>query len=308
MILIYSKSVDDFVNQFIDCLDCNFVRIGGECDKIIIKEMDFDNENGSYIISNKYANIINLEKIESIWFNGGCVTSNSGAYENECYEILNDAYVLQKPVIKIGRRIADFETNRLDIMLEAKKQGLKIPHTLITGSKSKLINFYETYKKKNGIVSKRILDSHLHKDDKYTYNFNLTFLITPKILTKVSDDFAISLFQERIIADFEIRIVYIRGYFYSASIHNFDNNIDYRTIVIDKNLRIVPFKLPLKIKEKLEKVFKKFNLNYGSADLMYADDEYYFLEINPTGQISFVNNACNYYIENLLTKILKNEI
>ncbi|WP_028873120.1 hypothetical protein [Psychroserpens burtonensis] len=75
-----------------------------------------------------------------------------------------------------------------------------------------------------------------------------------------------------------------------------------------KNLRIVPFKLPLKIKEKLEKVFKKFNLNYGSADLMYVDNEYYFLEINPTGQISFINNICNYYLEELLVKILKNEI
>ena len=72
------------------------------------------------------------------------------------------------------------------------------------------------------------------------------------------------------------------------------------------NLRLVPFKLPTEVEGKLEKVFKKFNLNYGSADLIYCKDNYYFLEINPTGQISFVNNACNYYIENKLAEILEN--
>jgi glutathione synthase/RimK-type ligase-like ATP-grasp enzyme len=72
------------------------------------------------------------------------------------------------------------------------------------------------------------------------------------------------------------------------------------------NLRIVPFQLPLNIMNKLENVFKKFNLNYGSADLMYCDNEYYFLEINPTGQVSFINNACNYNLENKVAQILKN--
>ncbi|WP_293871601.1 hypothetical protein [Flavobacterium sp.] len=306
MILIYSKDVDDFVNDVIDYLDDDFVRIG-ESDKVEIEAMDFSNEINSYKFKNNYLENVELEKIKSVWFNGGCITSGSNDYENKCYEVLNDAFVLQKAVKKIGKRIADFESNRLDIMLEAKKQGLKIPHTLITGNKEKLNDFYEMYKKKNGIVSKRILNSYFYEDDEFLYNFNLTFPITFEILTEVSNEFALSFFQERIIAEFEIRVIYIDGYFYSTAIHNFDDNIDIRTKFIEMdNLRMVPFKLPIAIEEKLEKVFMKFNLNYGSADLMYCNSEYYFLEINPTGQISFVNNACNYYIENQVAKILKN--
>lgn len=306
MILIYSKDVDDFVNQVIDCLDDDFVRIS-ESDAIIIEEMNFSNESNSYIIKNDYLKSINLEKIQSVWFNGGCVSSVGSDYENKCYEILNDAFILQKETYKIGKRIADFETNRLDIMLEAKSQGLKIPHTLITASKRKLESFFNAYESKNGIISKRILDSYLYQDDEFMHDFNLTFHITSKILVKIPDEFAISFFQERIIADFEIRVIYIDGFFYSISIHNFDQAIDYRTKFKEKeSLRMVPFKLPSGIEEKLENVFKKFNLNYGSADLMYSNDEYYFLEINPTGQISFANNACNFYIENVLTKKLKN--
>jgi len=306
MILIYSKDVDDFVNDVIDCLDQDFIRIG-ESDKVTIDGMNFSNESSSYILKTPYLENIELEEIKSVWFNGGCINSGESDYEDKCYEVLNDAFVLQKPVKKIGRRIADFETNRLDIMLEAKVQGLKIPHTLITGSKEKLKNFYNVYTHKNGIISKRILDTLYYQDEEFLYNFNVTFQITSEILDKTPNEFTISFFQERIIADFEIRVIYIDGCFYSIAIHNFDNSIDIRTKFIEMdNLRMIPFKLPADIEEKLEKVFKNFNLNYGSVDLMYCNDEYYFLEINPTGQISFVNNACNYYIENKFADILKN--
>lgn len=306
MVLIYSKDVDDFVNNVIDCLDQDFIRIG-ESDTVTIDGMNFSNESSSYTLKTPYFENIELEEIQSIWFNGGCINSGESDYANKCYEVLNDAFVLQKPVKKIGKRIADFETNRLDMMLEAKAQGLKIPHTLITGSKEKLKNFYNNFNHKNGIISKRILDTLYYQDEEFLYNFNVTFQITAEILDKTPDEFTISFFQERIIADFEIRVIYIDGSFYSIAIHNFDHVIDIRTkfITMD-NLRMIPFQLPEDLEEKLEKVFKKFNLNYGSADLMYCKDEYYFLEINPTGQISFVNNACNYYIENKLADILKN--
>ena len=307
MILIYSKDVDDFVNDVIDCLDDDFVRIS-ESDLISIKEMEFSNENNSYIIKSDYLENTNLENIKSIWFNGGIINSNGDTYEDKCYEVLNDAYLLQKPTYKIGKRVANFETNRLDIMLEAKNQGLKIPHTLITGSKTKLKSFFDLFESKNGIISKRILDSYFYEDDKYSYNFNLTFPITSEILTEVPEEFAISFFQERIIADFEIRIIYIDSLFYAAAIHCFDDTIDYRTKLRKmEDIRIVPFKQPIEIEKKITNVFQKFNLNFGSADLMYKNNEYYFLEINPTGQISFINNKCNFYIQNVMAKKLNYE-
>jgi hypothetical protein len=306
MVLIYSKDVDDFVNDVIDCLNVDFIRIS-ESDKILIEEMDFSNENSSYLVNGNYFESVDFEKIKSVWFNGGVISSENDDYEDKCYEILNDGYLLQKTTKRIGKRIADFEINRLDIMLEAKKQGLKIPHTLITGNKEKLEDFFKKYENKNGIISKRILDSYYYQDDEFLYNFNLTFSITNKILTQTPKEFSISFFQERIIADFEIRVIYIDGNFYSACIHNFDQVIDYRTKLIKMdNLRIVPFQLPKEIEMKIETIFQKFNLNYGSADLMYSNNEYYFLEINPTGQISFINNACNFQIENVMAKKLTN--
>ena len=308
MILIYSKDVDDFVNQVVDCLDSDFVRLS-ESDSINIDEMEFSNHNDLYSITNEYVKKSNLETVKSIWFNGGAVSSYNDQYEDKCYEVLTDAYLMQKEGYKLGKRTADFEFNRLDVMLEAKQQGLKIPHTLLTGNKQKLKNFFDCHYDKNGIIAKRILDSYFYEDEAYKYNFNLTFSITPEILNEVPDEFAISLFQERIKADFEIRVIYVDGIFYSACIYNFDDTtVDYRTKLVSmENLRIIPFQLPIEMEEKLAQVFKKFKMNYGSADLMYSNNEFYFLEINPTGQVSFINNACNFYIENLLASKIKYE-
>ena len=308
MILFYSKDVDDFVNQVIDCIDDEFIRFS-EFDKIEIAKMEFCNESSTYEINNEYIENIDLEKVKSIWFNGGVINSLGDEYEDKCYEILNDAYLLQKKTYKLGTRIADFEFNRLDIMLEAKNQKLKIPHTLITSNKIQLQKFYNKYSNKNGIVSKRILDNFYYDDDKYLYNFNLTFPITSEIIDQVANEFALSIFQECIIADYEIRVIYIDGIINAACIYNFDNNIDYRTKLWDmKDIRIVPYKLPKEIEDKIKAIFNKFNMNFGSADLMYSNEEYYFLEINPTGQISFINNTCNFYLEKIMIeKLTENE-
>lgn len=306
MILIYSKDVDDFVNQVVDCIDNDFIRFS-EFDRIVINSMEFCDNTSSYLICSEYVKSVDLEKIKCIWFNGGVISSFGDEYEDKCYEILNDSYLLQKEAYKIGTRLADFRFNRLDVMLEAKNQNLKIPHTLITSDKKKLLDFFNLHKYKNGIISKRILDNYFYQDEKYFYNFNLTFSITLDILEETPEDFALSFFQERIIADFEIRVIYLDEVFFSACIYNFNENIDYRTNLWNMNdIRIIPFKLPMETERKLKRIFKKFNINYGSADLMYYNGEYYFLEINPTGQISFINNACNYYIENIIAKKMRN--
>lgn len=306
MILIYSKDIDDFVNQVIDYLDEDFIRIGNR-DIISIKDFKIGKES-NFKISNHFFKNKNLVNLSSIWFNGGSIHSNGSFHENECYQTLIDSFLTNLSLNKIGRLYNPIETDKIHTSLEAKKQGFKIPETIITSSKKTLKKFYNKYKKKHGIICKRITDDSYYNDNEYIYNFISTFLIDSDILNKVPNNFAISLFQERILAEFEVRAFYIQGNFYAMSIHTFDNGIDYRKkLNSPKKIRKTPFKLPTIVKNKLKKIFRNLNLNYGSADLMYHNDEYYFLEINPCGQIGYLNEACNYYIENDIAKLLKNE-
>lgn len=305
MILIYSKDVDDFINIVIDFLNVKFIRIN-ESNLVQVEQISFENTSENFRVKTDYCDEINFQDINAIWFNGGGIRGVGSLYERKCFEVLFDSYLLQKRVYKLGSRYSDFKINRLDVMLEAKKQGLKIPATLIVDSKAKLSEFYNSFKDKNGIICKRILDDFFYEDENYEYNFNLTFEITEEILNKLPDNFALSFFQERIISEFEIRVINIDGELFSASIHDYNNYVDCRSGFRDmKNLRIIPFKLPNTIKHKLLKLFDFFNLNYGSIDLIFSAGEFYFLELNPTGQISFINNKCNYYLEKIIAKKLE---
>ena len=306
MILIYSKAIDDFVNQVIDYLEEDFIRIG-DIEEVKISNIEIFSTISSFKISNAFFKNTNIDNIKAIWFNGGYVCNKETEYENDCYQMLVETFISNKKINKIGRLFGKFEINKLDTIIQAKKEGFKIPDTLFTEEKEKLISFYNKYEAKFGIICKRITDSYYYKYDDYTHNFNLTFSIDNQILKDIPENFAISMFQERILADFEIRVIYVKGNIYAMSIHSFDDKIDYKSDIFTDRIRTITFKLPIDIEKKMINVFKKFNLNYGSADLMFYNNEYYFLEINPTGQISFVNEACNFKIEKKVAKLLINE-
>jgi hypothetical protein len=59
MILIYSKDVDDFVNQVIDYLDEDFIRIGNR-DIIDIEEVCI-NKNITFNVKSDFFDTVNLK-------------------------------------------------------------------------------------------------------------------------------------------------------------------------------------------------------------------------------------------------------
>lgn len=306
MILIISKHVDDFVNQVIDCIDGNFIRLG-DLDNFHVEYIEIT-DTYNFFISDQYNEIYNLCDVSAIWFNGCIDPFINMTYENKSYTYLFNTFLNNSKKIKVGRFLNDFEINKLDVLIEAKNQGFLVPETIFINNKRDLQIFFEKHKKNNGIISKRIIDNqHFYLFEDFYYNFNLTFIITQELINKMSDKFSISLVQERILSDFEIRVVFLNDAFYAMSIHDSSNSVDYRTNFDNNKLRMIPFNLPKKIQVKLRRLFKKINLNFGSVDLMFVDSEYYFLEINTTGQISFLNNACNYYLEYEFIKIFNNE-
>lgn len=306
MVLLYTRDTNDIVNDVIDFLDIEFIRIG-EIEISLIEEMSFNKTDQNVNVSNNFINSVNLNNIDFIWFYGGGVNSGGSNYENECYSILLETFLNLTKVQKLGRPIEKYDFSKLNLHLEAKNQGFIVPDTLITGNKEKLLSFYNNHRI-NGIICKRILDDPFYSDQNYLYDFTLTFPINQEDFHKIPNVFGISLFQERIISDFEIRVVFVKDRFYSMAIHTQGKEIDYRPkLVSNKNIRLIPFTLPSNIQTKLRKLFGKAKLNFGSTDLLYANGKYYFLEINPIGQIGFLNNNCNFYIEKYIAKLIKNE-
>lgn len=70
---------------------------------------------------------------------------------------------------------------------------------------------------------------------------------------------------------FEIRSFYLHGEFYSMAIfsqRNKQTSVDFRKYCTELPNKNEPFKLPDDIEEKLDKLYKKLDLNTGSADFI----------------------------------------
>jgi glutathione synthase/RimK-type ligase-like ATP-grasp enzyme len=186
----------------------------------------------------------------------------------------------------------------------AQQCGLQIPATILTSHKETLSSFYHTYGK---IITKNLTATPiLHFNNKYYQTF--TSIVTEQFIEQQASSFFPSLFQEAIEKEFELRIIYVGGQFFSCAIVNVNNSIiDSREAVNNKEAQIIPYKLPIEIEEKLDVFMQKINLQIGSIDMIYnKEKEYIFLEVNPSGQVMGYSEKCNYKIDKVIANYLIN--
>jgi len=77
MLLIYSKNADDFVNEVIDCLNIDFIRIGDR-EEILIDEICINDVNDTFKVSGEFIDNMDIEGVKVIWYLDGflCVDIN----------------------------------------------------------------------------------------------------------------------------------------------------------------------------------------------------------------------------------------
>ena len=304
MILLYTKESDDFINKVINWLEVDFIRIG-ERDPVEILNFILNENRLEINIKTPFIQNELSDQVLGLWINGGNLKSGNNLIENKYTNFIFESYLKSLNVKnKIGRLISKFEINKLDVQIQAKALGIKTPKTLITSSKKELEEFIII--NGNGVICKRLTDETYYETEDHIYDMIFSFPIEEGMLHKIPDQFMLSLFQEKLNIHFEIRSVFLNGKFYSASIHSSKRYTDYR-LELNKNpenIRIIPYSLPKDIVNKLEKLMALLNLNYASIDLIYSGTAYYLLEINPTGQINFINETCNFYLEKEFAEFL----
>jgi ATP-GRASP peptide maturase of grasp-with-spasm system len=217
-----------------------------------------------------------------------------------------NSFLINHPERIIGN-VSIQNLNKLEVLLKAKRSGLEIPETFIVTKKTDLLrlkNFHPLITKPYHEVSFPIFDNRPHQ--------NYTVELTDTFLESINDeDIFPTMVQEKIEKLFEIRSFFLKDTFYSMAIFSqmsAQTVLDFRDYDLDKPNRTVPFNLPLKIEERLKRLFKALNLDSGSIDMIYTiDNKFKFLEINPVGQFGMVSFPCNYYLEELLMQKLTHE-
>ena len=193
--------------------------------------------------------------------------------------------------------------NKLDMLLLAHDFGMEIPKSWVISTKDQLVTLLDSGLE---LISKSIYEPFFIQVENGYYSMFTKQFQNPQILPET---FFPSLVQEKIPKEYEIRIFYIDGTFYSMAIFSQSNKLtelDFRVYDSSKPNRRVPYNLPSNIKENLHKMLTKIGLNCCSIDLIksFKDGLYYFLEINPTGEFGMTSMPCNYTIYKKIAQTL----
>ncbi len=330
MLLILSEESDGTTDDVIDWLkyfDVLYLRIN-DASRLHLKNIRMNTETIAWDLTaheqfHKSPIDISLEKITCFWYRRGEFIFNT-----QSISVLNNqsqqmAYQLEKYVadqqddiikflynsLKRKRHLGYFYDNftvkihNLSIALDC---GLMIPDTVIVNNKSNLIGFKKKHKQcivkgiqHNGFKIKNQLSASC-----------ITEIVKDKDIHTAPETFTPSLVQQYIEKFFELRIFYIDGKCYSAAIFSQQDEktkIDFRNYNDERPNRLVPYKLPLDIEQKLIRFMNTIEMKTGSIDLILTTEmKYVFLEVNPVGQFGWISHKCNYGLEKIVASYFKN--
>ena len=184
----------------------------------------------------------------------------------------------------------DLHKKKAFLTSEFKKNGIRVPRTLITNDKNALIRFYEENDKK--IIYKPVLGGA------YTQKVTDENLMDDQLATlKVSP----VQFQE-FVDGVDIRVYAFKDKLYSAIIEA--STIDFRE---DMDSKLIPVDLPQKVKDDCLKMMKIADLKYSGIDIRLSNKgEYVFIEANPAPMFIHAENVTGFPLTEELINLLVN--
>lgn len=208
-------------------------------------------------------------------------------------------YLIMQNIPVLGSAFKS-DLNKLITLEIAKSAGLRTPESYIMNEKrsiNKLIKsdtHYVTKAMSDGVY---LFETERKRKGYFTYTESLT----PDVLEDYPEKMPPSLIQSKIEKQYEVRVFYLDGQFFSWAIcsqSDHQTRTDYRKYNDQKPNRVIPYLLPEGITKQLLDLFNKIGLNTGSVDLMVdLSGHYYFLEINPVGQFGMLSKLANYQLE-----------
>jgi hypothetical protein len=249
---------------------------------------------------------INLEVIKNIPINSLKMVYVKSAFsfgknisELELMEINDFIHYLykKKDVIFYGENYtADY--SKEEYLDNAERCGLTIPPYLYTNKKSELEEFIH--------VHEEVITKSIKSQVKFSYENTpnkifscYTKRITKEDIKQIPDVFFPSFFQKLISKDYELKIFYIEGKFYPGLLHSHKTEI--LDIRADTSITPLPVKLNPDLEVKLRRLVDRLKLRICTIDVIHGlDDNYYFLEINPSGQFGYISDGCNYNLEKIV--------
>lgn len=279
MILILSNEYDETALSIIKYLN--------KVDYFIINELTID-----------AIKVIPINKLKIIYVKSSFNFSN-GLSNIELQEIKDFLHYLykKKNVVFYGENFtADF--SKEEYLIAAQECGIAIPDYLYTNNRYELSAFVENHTE---IITKSIKSQvkFIYADQPEELFSCYTKKLTIKDLDEIPGNFFPSFFQKLIHKDYELKIFYFDGKFYPGLLRS--NDTDNTDIRSDIHATPLPVYLDKTLENKLLLLINKLRLNIATIDIIHGlDNNYYFLEINPSGQFGYISTGCNYNLEKVV--------
>lgn len=285
-ILIISSTIDystDLVCYELEKKNVNYLRLNR--DKFSEYQIVYNLENSELSISianNNY--LINENNLKCIYFRapiylraGKYMTIDEQLSKGQWNAFIRNLIVFSNAKW-INHPVATYRAeNKLFQLKVAKQIGFYVPKTDICNTLPK--NFDE-----NNEYIVKSLDTALFycgKEELFTYSniVNGRELINSKVNT------APIILQELLRNKVDLRITVIGDKVFSAKIISKDKGIDGDWRMLEKDvLRYSSVNIPLDIEKKIIEFMNILKLEFAGIDLALVDNNYYFIECNPTGE------------------------
>lgn len=191
--------------------------------------------------------------------------------------------------------------NKMFQLCVAEECGLSVPSTFVSNSADLNLEFDKYYIVKS-LDTALVYDVQENKE-----MFTYSNVVQGSELQEHDLSLAPIFIQEFLNPKIDCRITYVKGKLFPVKILQNGQGIygDWR--VHKEELEYIPFQLPAYVEDAICKIMKKLNLSFGGIDLAIVAGEYYFIEVNPTGEWGWLEVKTGISISKAIKKALDGE-
>lgn len=314
MILIHSKEdVEDTTEAVIDWLDyygAAWARVNGE-DLMASSRLRFSLAEETLLLD---GHELPTERVRAVWYRRGgaykiALPAVASALRHKLHDYLRaEAQVFRASIPGLFPHAAHVDhpaaigLNKLDTLRLARQAGLAVPATLVANCRADVLAFAAA-------CSGRIIAKSICESNEFTIEGEHFVINTQQIRAEeLPETFYLTLFQEELEKEYELRIFCLDGDVYGMAIFSQldqKTKVDFRNYNMSRPNRVVPYAVPAAVHTKINHLLASLGLTNGSVDMVRTvAGEYVFLEVNPTGQFGMVSEPCNYYLEQRMAEFL----
>ena len=306
-VLIVSSTIDystDLVCCELERRGCSYLRINRDLFGKYNIVYDIDGQTMSFQIEGKKY-IVNNDSLKSIFFRAPVFFrySNKLALNEQLYRSQWGAFIRNLIVFDkakwINHPVATYRAENKMLQLQiAKSVGMRIPKTFIGNHLPSII-------KDNDYYIVKALDAPIFYDGEEEM-FTYSTVLTGKYLTNSNLKDAPVILQEYLTPKIDYRVTVVNDRIFPTIIQIGDSGIEGDWRKHGKSeLSYIPAQLPNELEIKLHLIMDELGLTFGGIDLALCGDEFYFIEVNPTGEWGWLVKTAGHEIHKAIADYLE---